>query len=100
MSQPQQNLKILWFIPTHGDSRYLGTSRGGRQADLAYFKQIAVAADLARLRGGAHPHRSLLRGPLDGRGQPDRRDAAAQVPRGPAARADHALAVRAHHGHV
>lgn len=45
MSQPQQNLKILWFIPTHGDSRYLGTSRGGRQADLAYFKQIAVAAD-------------------------------------------------------
>ena len=45
MSQPQQNLKILGFIPTHGDSRYLGTSRGGRQADLAYFKQIAVAAD-------------------------------------------------------
>lgn len=41
----QQALKILWFIPTHGDSRYLGTSRGGRQTDLAYFKQIAVAAD-------------------------------------------------------
>ncbi len=38
-------LKMLWFIPTHGDSRYLGTSRGGRQADLNYFKQIAVAAD-------------------------------------------------------
>jgi alkanesulfonate monooxygenase len=38
-------LKILWFIPTHGDSRYLGTSRGGRQTDLAYFKQVAVAAD-------------------------------------------------------
>lgn len=38
-------LKILWFIPTHGDSRYLGTSKGGRQADLGYFKQIAVAAD-------------------------------------------------------
>jgi len=39
------SLKILWFIPTHGDSRYLGTSRGGRQTDLAYFKQVAVAAD-------------------------------------------------------
>jgi alkanesulfonate monooxygenase len=39
------SLKILWFIPTHGDSRYLGTSRGGRQADLSYFKQVAVAAD-------------------------------------------------------
>ncbi len=38
-------LKILWFIPTHGDSRYLGTSQGGRQTDLAYFKQVAVAAD-------------------------------------------------------
>jgi len=39
------SLKILWFIPTHGDSRYLGTSKGGRQTDLNYFKQIAVAAD-------------------------------------------------------
>ena len=34
-------LKILWFIPTHGDSRNLGTSRGGRQTDLAHFKQVA-----------------------------------------------------------
>jgi alkanesulfonate monooxygenase len=39
------SLKILWSIPTHGDSRYLGTTRGGRQADFAYFKQVAVAAD-------------------------------------------------------
>lgn len=38
-------MKIFWFIPTHGDSRYLGTSRGARVADLAYFKQIAIAAD-------------------------------------------------------
>jgi len=38
-------MKILWFIPTHGDSRYLGTARGARTADFAYFKQIAVAAD-------------------------------------------------------
>ena len=39
------SLKILWFIPTHGDSRYLGTTRGARQADFNYFKQVAVAAD-------------------------------------------------------
>jgi alkanesulfonate monooxygenase len=39
------SLKILWFIPTHGDSRYLGTTRGGRQADFNYFRQMAVAAD-------------------------------------------------------
>ncbi len=38
-------MKIFWFIPTHGDSRYLGSSRGARVADHAYFKQIAIAAD-------------------------------------------------------
>ncbi|MFX5964762.1 hypothetical protein ABTE57_19565, partial [Acinetobacter baumannii] len=24
------NANILWFLPTHGDSRYLGTSIGGQ----------------------------------------------------------------------
>jgi len=38
-------MKIFWFIPTHGDSRYLGSTKGARRADLAYFKQIAIAAD-------------------------------------------------------
>ena len=38
-------MKALWFIPTHGDSRYLGTAKGARVADHAYFKQIAIAAD-------------------------------------------------------
>ena len=38
-------MKIPWFIPTHGDSRYLGTTKGARVADHAYFKQIAIAAD-------------------------------------------------------
>lgn len=38
-------MKILWFIPTHGDSRYLGTSRGARVATLDYFRQVAIAAD-------------------------------------------------------
>ncbi|MBF7686760.1 FMNH2-dependent alkanesulfonate monooxygenase [Acinetobacter rathckeae] len=38
-------MKIFWFIPTHGDSRYLGTSKGARQVDHAYMKQIAVSAD-------------------------------------------------------
>jgi alkanesulfonate monooxygenase len=36
---------ILWFIPTHGDGRYLGTAQGARSVDLAYMKQIAQAAD-------------------------------------------------------
>ncbi|MBB3280684.1 FMNH2-dependent alkanesulfonate monooxygenase [Mitsuaria sp. TWR114] len=38
-------MKILWFIPTHGDSRYLGTSRGARVADFDYYRQVAIAAD-------------------------------------------------------
>lgn len=38
-------MKIFWFIPTHGDTRYVGTSKGARQVDHAYMKQIAVAAD-------------------------------------------------------
>lgn len=38
-------MQIFWFIPTHGDSRYLGTSQGARVANHAYFKQIAQAAD-------------------------------------------------------
>ena len=38
-------MKIFWFIPTHGDSRYLGTDKGARTVDHAYMKQIAVAAD-------------------------------------------------------
>lgn len=38
-------MKIFWFIPTHGDSRYLGTSKGARVVDHTYMKQIAVAVD-------------------------------------------------------
>jgi alkanesulfonate monooxygenase len=39
------SLNIFWFIPTHGDSRYLGTSKGARTVDHDYLKQVAVAAD-------------------------------------------------------
>lgn len=38
-------MKLFWFIPTHGDSRYLGTAKGARAAGYDYFKQVAVAAD-------------------------------------------------------
>jgi alkanesulfonate monooxygenase len=38
-------IKVLWFLPTHGDSRYLGTAEGGRAVDLPYLKQVAQAAD-------------------------------------------------------
>ena len=40
-----KSANVLWFIPTHGDGRYLGTSVGGRAVDFAYLRQIAEAAD-------------------------------------------------------
>ncbi len=36
---------ILWFLPTHGDGRYLGTSIGARHVTLGYLSQVARAAD-------------------------------------------------------
>ncbi|MCA1325482.1 FMNH2-dependent alkanesulfonate monooxygenase [Herbaspirillum sp. alder98] len=38
-------MNVFWFIPTHGDSRYLGTAEGARAVTHDYIKQIAVAAD-------------------------------------------------------
>jgi alkanesulfonate monooxygenase len=38
-------MHIFWFIPTHGDSRYLGTAEGARLLNLDYLKQVAQAAD-------------------------------------------------------
>ena len=38
-------IQVLWFLPTHGDGRYLGTQKGGRAVDLAYLKEVAGAAD-------------------------------------------------------
>jgi alkanesulfonate monooxygenase len=44
-------MNVFWFIPTHGDSRYLGTQQGARAANYDYFRQIAVAADTLGYEG-------------------------------------------------
>ena len=36
---------VFWFLPTHGDGRYLGTSLGARPVDIHYLRQVAQAAD-------------------------------------------------------
>jgi len=36
---------VLWFLPTHGDGRHLGTTIGARAVNLPYLRQIAQAAD-------------------------------------------------------
>jgi alkanesulfonate monooxygenase len=44
-AQQSSKADILWFLPTHGDGRYLGTSLGGRDVNFNYLRQIAQAAD-------------------------------------------------------
>ncbi len=38
-------MDVLWFLPTHGDGRYLGTAIGGRAVTPEYLKQLAIAVD-------------------------------------------------------
>jgi alkanesulfonate monooxygenase len=42
---PSPSANYLWFLPTHGDGRYLGTSVGARPVNLNYLRQVAQAAD-------------------------------------------------------
>jgi alkanesulfonate monooxygenase len=44
-------MQVFWFIPTHGDTRYLGTSEGGRVFDFDYARQIASAVDALGYEG-------------------------------------------------
>jgi alkanesulfonate monooxygenase len=48
-------MKIFWFIPTHGDGRYLGTNYGGRVLDLGYLQQVAGAIDNLGFYGALLP---------------------------------------------
>nr|AAB82564.1 FMNH2-dependent methanesulfonate sulfonatase [Pseudomonas aeruginosa PAO1] len=38
-------MNVFWFLPTHGDGHFLGTSQGARPVSLSYLKQVAQAAD-------------------------------------------------------
>lgn len=48
-------MDVLWFLPLHGDGRYLGTQEGARAVDLHYLKQIAQAADELGYSGALLP---------------------------------------------
>ncbi len=48
-------MDILWFIPTHGDGRYLGTSVGGRAITPEYLRQLAGAIDTLGYTGALLP---------------------------------------------
>jgi alkanesulfonate monooxygenase len=44
-NQHDDAIDVLWFLPTHGDGRYLSSDIGARGATLDYLSQIARAAD-------------------------------------------------------
>lgn len=48
-------MEMFWFIPTHGDGRYLGTSHGGRATNWEYLQQIAQAVDYLGYEGALLP---------------------------------------------
>lgn len=48
-------MDVLWFFPTHGDGRYLGTAIGGRAVTPDYLKQLAVAIDSLGFAGALLP---------------------------------------------
>jgi alkanesulfonate monooxygenase len=45
MTAANDDLKILWFLPTSGDGRHLGTAIGARDVDFNYLREIAQATD-------------------------------------------------------
>ncbi|MBD1915739.1 MULTISPECIES: FMNH2-dependent alkanesulfonate monooxygenase [Cyanophyceae] len=49
------SLDIHWFIPTHGDGRYLGTAVGGRAITADYLRQLAGAIDQLGYAGALLP---------------------------------------------
>jgi alkanesulfonate monooxygenase len=44
-------MEVFWFLPTHGDGRYLGTTEQARAVSYPYLKQIAQAADELGFQG-------------------------------------------------
>ncbi len=48
-------MHVFWFIPTHGDGHYLGTSVGGRPITPEYLRQIAQAVDQLGFAGALLP---------------------------------------------
>jgi alkanesulfonate monooxygenase len=48
-------MKLLWFLPTFGDGRHLGSALGARDTNFAYLRQIAEAVDSLGFYGALLP---------------------------------------------
>ncbi len=60
MSDP----KVFWFLPSSGDTRYLGTNDYGRTPTIPYLQEIAVRADRLGYDGLLIPTASQCLDPL------------------------------------
>lgn len=56
-------MNVFWFLPTHGDGHFLGTSQGARPVSLPYLKQVAQAADSLGYHGVLIPPDAPARTP-------------------------------------
>jgi alkanesulfonate monooxygenase len=48
-------MELFWYLPTHGDGRYLATAKGSRPATHFYLRQIAEAVDGLGFAGALLP---------------------------------------------
>jgi alkanesulfonate monooxygenase len=46
-----QDIHPFWFIPAHGDGRYLGSAEGARPTEFGYLAQVGQAADRLGFEG-------------------------------------------------
>ncbi|MDR3513854.1 MAG: FMNH2-dependent alkanesulfonate monooxygenase [Caulobacteraceae bacterium] len=50
-----ETIRPFWFIPTHGDGRWLGSDEGARPTEFSYLAQVAQAADRLGFEGALLP---------------------------------------------
>ncbi|WP_337188048.1 FMNH2-dependent alkanesulfonate monooxygenase [Phenylobacterium sp.] len=51
MSRSEDAVRPFWFIPSHGDGRWLGSGEGARSTEFSYLAQVAQAADRLGFEG-------------------------------------------------
>ncbi len=51
MTDTAQTIRPFWFIPAHGDGRWLASDEGARSTDFSYLAQVGQAADRLGFEG-------------------------------------------------
>ena len=51
MDSPDAPVRPFWFIPSHGDGRWLGSAEESRSTEFGYLSQIGQAADRLGFEG-------------------------------------------------